>query len=194
MRFVPVVACALALATVSALADVPDPGGTYGDAIRWYARAAEAGSARAQYLLGVKYETGVDVERDLDQALAWYRKAAEQDYAEAQFKLGVMHEQGRGMRQDPAAAFGWYRAAARNGLPAAQYNLGVALLNGSGVAPDPVEAFAWVLVAAGGGLDVAARLRDELLTALPAEIVNLSLSRSRAIKAEVPEGNSAASP
>ncbi|MFQ5974110.1 MAG: tetratricopeptide repeat protein, partial [Alphaproteobacteria bacterium] len=180
--------------TASALADVPGPGGTYGDAIRWYARAAEAGSARAQYLLGVKYETGVDVDRDLDKALAWYRKAAEQDYAEAQFKLGVMHEQGRGMPQDLAAAVSWYLAAARNGLPAAQYNLGVALLNGSGVAPDPVEAFAWVLVAAGGGLGEAARLRDQLLTALPTDIVNLALSRSRAIKAGLPGGSGAGNP
>ena len=185
MRFVRVVAVALAVMAAPALAETPAPGGNYGDALRWYVRAAEAGDARAQFLLAIRLENGIGVDTDLVQAAAWYRKAAEGGHAEAQFKLGTLLEQGRGVAVDLKAAFGWYRLAAESGLAAAQYNYGVAYLNGSGTERDVVEAFAWIALAAEQGLNAATDLKDRLVQALPDELLSEAESRVDALRARL---------
>ena len=43
--------------------------------------AAQAGDAKAQYLLGSRYRVGKGVNQDLAQAVHWYRQSAEQGYA-----------------------------------------------------------------------------------------------------------------
>ena len=50
----------------------------YEQAVRWYAKAAAQGNARAQFNLGVCYENGNGVECDMDMAAALYTAAAEQ--------------------------------------------------------------------------------------------------------------------
>ncbi len=182
MRFVRVVAVALAVMAAPAWAETPAPGGNYGDALRWYVRAAEAGDARAQFLLAIRFEKGIGVDTDLVQAAAWYRQAAEGGHAEAQFKLGTLLEQGRGVAVDLEAAFGWYRLAAESGLAEAQYNYGVAYLNGSGTERDVVEALAWIDLAAEQGLDVAVALRDRLLDVLPEEMLSEAQSRADTLR------------
>ena len=184
MRFVMRVAAVLALAVAPAWAVVPAPGGNYGDALRWYGRAAEAGDVQAQYLLAVKYENGIGFDRDMAKAAVWYGKAAEQGHVEAQFKLATMLAQGADVPQDLGAALGWYRSAAEGGLAAAQYNLGVALLNGGGVERDLIEAFAWVSLAADQGLVVAGALKDRLLEALPAETLAEAEDRAETLGAK----------
>ena len=47
---------------------------TYGDAMRWYANAAEAGHPQAQFYLGYMYETGVRFTRNAAKAALWYRR------------------------------------------------------------------------------------------------------------------------
>ncbi len=74
-------------------------------------KAAERGSAPAQYALGA----GAEAEGDYAAALEWFTKAAEQGYAPAHFKLGVMHDEGKGVERDPAKAGEWYRSAAALG-------------------------------------------------------------------------------
>ena len=56
-------------------------------ACEWYQKAAEQGSASAQFNLGVAYYCGEGVTRDLKTAAEWYQKAAEQGDAIAQFNL-----------------------------------------------------------------------------------------------------------
>ncbi len=173
----------LAMITVSpAWAEIPGPGATYGDAIRWYARAAGAGDARAQFLLGIKLESGIEVDRDPVAAAEWFRKAAEQGHPEAQFKLATLLEQGRGVDQNHEAAFRWYSAAAESGLAAAQYNLAVAFLNGRGTEQDIIEAYAWVDLAAEQGLDAAANLRERLRQVLPDDVLAEAQSRADEIR------------
>ena len=53
------------------------------EAVRWYRKAAEQDTARAQYLLGTMYESGEGVHEDEAEALKWYHKAAEQGYGPA---------------------------------------------------------------------------------------------------------------
>ena len=58
-------------------------GQDYGEAAKWYRKAAEQGDAVAQYNLGVFYEEGKGVLQDIDEALSWYRASAEQGNADA---------------------------------------------------------------------------------------------------------------
>jgi uncharacterized protein len=83
-------------------------------------RRAEKGDAKAQFVLGLKYDTGKGVPQDYAEAAKWYRKAAEQGYAEAQFNLGTMYDEGRGVHQDYAEAAKWYRKAKDQGVASAQ--------------------------------------------------------------------------
>ena len=83
-------------------------------------RRAEQGDAKAQFDLGLKYDTGDGVPQDYAEAANWYRKAAEQGYAKAQFNLGTMYDEGRGVRQDFAEAAKWYRKAKDQGVANAQ--------------------------------------------------------------------------
>ncbi len=71
-------------ATGSGSAQVETPG-TYGDAMRWYQRAAEAGSAKAQFYLGMLHETGTNRPIDATEAARWFAKAARQGHALAQY-------------------------------------------------------------------------------------------------------------
>ena len=56
-------------------------------AVEWYTKAAEQGNAVAQYNLGVCYNFGKGVEKDLQKAIEWYTKAAEQGDEDAQEAL-----------------------------------------------------------------------------------------------------------
>jgi TPR repeat protein len=87
----------------------------YGEAFRWFQKAAEQGDTSAQFALGVKYASGKGVPQNDRMAFSWYRKAAEQGEASAQNNLGFMYERGRSVPQDYAEAVKWYRKAAEQG-------------------------------------------------------------------------------
>ena len=82
--------------------------------------AAQAGDAKAQYLLGSRYRFGKGVNQDLAQAVHWYRQSADQGYAPAQSDLGVLYANGRGVTLDEVQAVNWYRKAAEQGDGIAQ--------------------------------------------------------------------------
>ena len=106
-------------------------------------KAAEQGLASAQNNLGVAYDNGEGVAKDLVEAVKWYGKAAEQGNAKAQFNLGVAYRNGEGVAKDVVEAVKWYGKAAEQGNAPAQFNLGNAYSNGEGVAKDLVEAVKW---------------------------------------------------
>lgn len=74
-------------------------------------KAAERGSAPAQYALGA----GAEAAGDYPTAVVWFTQAAEQGYAAAHFRLGQMYEEGKGVERDLAKAGEWYRSAAALG-------------------------------------------------------------------------------
>jgi len=82
-----------------------------------------AGDARAQFLLGLLYETGRGIAQDDAVAVQWYRKAADQGDVAGQSNLGFMYETGRGVAQDYSLAVQWYRKAADQGNAYAQASL-----------------------------------------------------------------------
>ena len=78
-------------------------------------KAAEQGDAKAQFDMGLMYEAGYDVPKDLAEAVKWFRKAAEQGYLGAQLFLGWMYEKGEGVPKDEIEALAWYYIAAAVG-------------------------------------------------------------------------------
>lgn len=76
---------------------------------------AELGDAEAQFNIGVLYDEGAGVARNLATAADWYRKAAAQGFIDAQTNLGIMYYHGLGVEQDHETAAHWFRLAADQG-------------------------------------------------------------------------------
>ncbi len=128
--------------------------------------AAEEGDARAQYRMGVYFESGVaPISPDPSRAVHWYRKAAEQGFAAARTRLGqALLASDLGLQRDVAAAAAQIRPAAESGYPPAQRFLADLLQEGAGVARDEAEAAAWYRKAADAGSRAAmARLGLKLV-------------------------------
>lgn len=90
-------------------------------AITWYRKAAEHGSAIAQYNLAVIYATGEN--KDTAEAIKWYRRAAEQGIADAYYSLGVLYANGDGLTRDLVQAHGHWTAAMLLGNATAKESL-----------------------------------------------------------------------
>jgi TPR repeat protein len=99
--------------------------------------AADQGNARAQYILGVFYESGSGgLPKDEREAARLYKLAADQGYVNAQFNLGVFYANGRGgLPKDDREAARFYKLAADQGDADGQTNLGVFIANGRGGLP-----------------------------------------------------------
>ncbi|KAG0223729.1 copper transport protein ctr1 [Actinomortierella wolfii] len=138
------------------------------EAIKWYRKAAEEGSAEAQFCLGLMrsaeqgesgaqinlgmmYEFGLGVEQSCTEAVEWYRKAAEQGDAKAEYYLGIAYELGQGIEEDLVEAASWYRKSAEHGNPDGQRSLGLMYDDGRGVERNDTEAVAWYRRAAEQG-------------------------------------------
>ena len=104
---------------------------------------AERGDADAQYNLGLAYDTGAGVTKNVAEAARWFGRAADLGYAPAQYNLGFHYSLGSGVAQDDVAAVKWFRKAADQGYMRAQSKLALAYTNGTGVAKDEAEAAKW---------------------------------------------------
>jgi uncharacterized protein len=74
-------------------------------------RAADAGHAKAQALLGEI----LDQAESNEEAVAYFRKAAEQGDADGEFGLAGMYAAGEGVKKDPQEALRWFVRAADHG-------------------------------------------------------------------------------
>jgi TPR repeat protein len=63
---------------------------SYQKAVEWYTKAANQGLASAQYNLGICYEYGKGVMKNIFKAKEWYKKAADQGYEKAKDKLSKL--------------------------------------------------------------------------------------------------------
>ena len=99
-------------------------GGDYQTALALWQPLAEAGHVDAQFNLGLMYDSGTGVPRNLETAASWYRRAAEAGDRTAQSYLGEMYAKGQGVEQSFEQAAEWYEKAALRGDAPAQYNLG----------------------------------------------------------------------
>ena len=86
------------------------------------------------YDLGRKFDEGLGVATDEQQAFQWYSRAAARGHAESMNRLGILYAQGRGVPQDYVAALAWYREAAVRGSLTAVSNAATLYFYGLGVA------------------------------------------------------------
>jgi TPR repeat protein len=74
--------------------------GYYQRAIDLWLPLAEAGDPRAQEFIGILYEEGHGVPKDIGKALAWYERAAESGDMAAQYNLGRIYLEGTLVERD----------------------------------------------------------------------------------------------
>lgn len=115
----------------------------YGNAVKWYRKAAEQGHADAQYQLGECYRYGWGVKENKGLAAKWYGRAAEQEHADAQYQLGECYLFGEGLNENEESAVKWYAIAAEKGHADAQYQLGECYRYGWGVEKNLALAQEW---------------------------------------------------
>lgn len=96
----------------------------YALARKWLGVSAAQGERDALYQMGVMYERGLGVDRDLNEAVRWFRLAADQRDAQAQLNLGILHDpRANGVAKNPEAAAQWFMLSANNGNARAKHIL-----------------------------------------------------------------------
>jgi TPR repeat protein len=111
--------------------------GNYQRAFSLWKPLAEAGDARARYNLGLLFQQGLGVEKNLPQARLLFTAAAKQGDTDAQYQLGVIFYQGEGVFRSNKEAHRWWSQAAAKHHPGAQFNLGTLYAYGIGVERAP---------------------------------------------------------
>ena len=91
-----------------------------------FMQASERGHPLAQFNLGLCYENGKGVEKDLARAVECYKNAAAQGQAGAMYNLALLYMEGDGgLSKDPEKSIELLKGAAENGLCKAQSYLGL---------------------------------------------------------------------
>ncbi len=154
-----------------------------------YARrkAAERGSAAAQYWYGRMLSTGEGTGKNEKDALYWYEKAAEQGDVRAMYECGKcwQGEDGTsdsGIKKDHKKAFFWYQKAAENGHGYAQRRLAQIYDQGnsmrlSGVEKNREKALHWYQKAGEQNVDGAKARYDCLMLDERPEVKTALLSQ-----------------
>ena len=136
--------------------ELPDGGDIdFGEAVKWFSRAADQGYPLAQMNLGGLYLEGRGVEQNTQLGVSWIRKAAEEDEPLAQFNMGWLYFDGKAVKQDYKTAYSWFSLSAENDWADGQLRAGKMLINGLGVEKDASRGFKWMLQAAENGNVIA---------------------------------------
>ncbi len=116
-------------------------------------------NADAMYLLGERYEYGVDVPQDMQQALDYYLAAWQSGLADAANQIAILYEFGKLPSQagqaDFAQAYSWYEKASQQGNFNGLFNLGRYHQFGIGREVDLKKAAMFYLSAANNGSVIA---------------------------------------
>ncbi len=108
---------------------------------------ADQGNAIAQYNLGYRYENGIGVPKDFEEAAVWYEKAANQNLPMAAYRHGMFLSEGM-VKQDLIKAATRFQQAAERGYVPAQFVWAVTLKTGRGVQINIPAALQWFQKAA----------------------------------------------
>jgi len=118
-------------------------------------RAAEAGDARSQFLIGSMYFEGVGTGRDVHKAAKWWLDAANAGVKEAQHNIGRLFQRGIVFGKNYREAFNWYVKASKQGDLFSFHKIGFMLQNGFGVKKDLRNATRWYQRSAQHGLAIS---------------------------------------
>lgn len=112
-------------------------------------------SPEHNFLIGLAYLSGIDMEPDAEMAVDLITDAAEGGLLEAMDKLGVMYLNGQGVATDYKKALNWFSKAAEQGYSWSQYHIGEMYYDGKGVSRSYDTARMLFVKAAGGGNQAA---------------------------------------
>jgi TPR repeat protein len=99
--------------------------GKYKEGAAEFKVLGDKGNPFAQCIMGVMYQNGRGVQKDIHQAISWYTKSAKQGFAGAEEHLGEIYRDGiEGINRDSKMAANWFRRAAFHGDGKAQLALG----------------------------------------------------------------------
>lgn len=119
-------------------------------AARYAETAVERGLTRANNLLAVYAQFGINRPADMDEALTLFRQAADAGEPWAMYNLARLYFEGESVAQDIPRGLERLQAAAAAGLPGAAYDLALRYLNADGLAQDDGLALTWFEKAADG--------------------------------------------
>ncbi len=109
---------------------------------------AEGGHPKAQHVLGMLYQNGLGVEKDIKIAIYWLEKAAAQGLKEAESYLGHLYLDGKVVTRDVDKAEKYMLLAAQHGEREAQVHLGLMYLDDKTAKKDLKSASIWLHAAA----------------------------------------------
>lgn len=109
---------------------------------------ADKGHPKAQHVLGMLYQNGLGVEKDIKTAIYWLEKAASQGLKEAESYLGHLYLDGKVVEKDVDKAEKWLLCAAKHGEREAQVHLGLMYLDDKAAKKDVKSAEIWLRAAA----------------------------------------------
>lgn len=116
-------------------------------AFKLFMAAAVQDSPQAMFNVGLCYDGGFGVNKNLLEAMRWYHKAADAGVPEAQINAAIAAEQ----RGDYQTAMKYLRLRAAQGDTPAMYKVAIFLLNGLGEPTNPAEAVSYLLEASRRG-------------------------------------------
>jgi len=122
-------------------------------AFEWFMVAAKQGNTEASYYVGLYYQYGKGVPKNIDEAVNWYEKAALEKDKDALYHLALILIRKDNPDYENAAKL--LGEAAKQGHPNAQYNLAVMFQKGDGVERSEQKALYWYEKAAESNLAIA---------------------------------------
>ncbi|MBF0142301.1 MAG: sel1 repeat family protein [Magnetococcales bacterium] len=127
------------------LADILDRAEEDAEALKWYRKAADGGSAEAALGLGKMLANGEGGKKDPDEARKWILKAVEQNFPDAMVVLANLHRKGEmGVQKSPEKALELLKRAAEAGHPPAIKEM-IRVFEGGllGQPKDPAQVKSW---------------------------------------------------
>ncbi|MEJ0010371.1 MAG: tetratricopeptide repeat protein [Alphaproteobacteria bacterium] len=83
--------------------------------VPWLRKAADQGAVCGLYNLGVAYQEGNGVPKNMPEAIRLWQEAADKGFVHAQYNLAVVYRDGVGVKKDKAQAIHWFQLAADQG-------------------------------------------------------------------------------
>jgi TPR repeat protein len=135
-----------------------DAAPAYGEAAKWYRKAADAHVADAELKLAEMYWRGLGVEQDFGEAVQRFGRASDLGNKDALRRLDAMDKSAAALAAagDHAAAARIWRPLAERGNTKVEFSLARSLLLAADAREDPAETYGWLQKSAGRG-DAKAR-------------------------------------
>jgi TPR repeat protein len=121
----------------------------YNAALRWLKIGAENNHREALYMLGISYEYGFGVTKNLDTAINWHALSASKGKIDATYRLGKIYQ--HESKQKFEESIQWFKVASEKGHAEASYELGYMHYDGIGLKQNYKKAFEWYSLASEQG-------------------------------------------